>query len=79
VSGTGPASQGRGEEPPSALVTGASRGIGRAIAERLGAAGFALTLSGRHREPLDHRRELRSDRSDRRAPADRELPYVVPA
>jgi NAD(P)-dependent dehydrogenase (short-subunit alcohol dehydrogenase family) len=31
----------------AAIVTGASRGIGRAIAEALGAEGFALTLSAR--------------------------------
>jgi 3-oxoacyl-[acyl-carrier protein] reductase len=40
-------------QPPSALVTGASRGIGRAIAQRLAAAGFRLTLSGRRAESLE--------------------------
>jgi len=38
----------------------ASRGIGRAIAERLAAAGFALTLSGRHQERLDEVARLSS-------------------
>jgi short-subunit dehydrogenase len=37
----------------AAIVTGASRGIGRAIAETLGDEGFALTLSARKAETLE--------------------------
>ena len=41
------------QQRPSALVTGASGGIGRAITLQLARAGFGLTLSGRRPGPLD--------------------------
>jgi NAD(P)-dependent dehydrogenase (short-subunit alcohol dehydrogenase family) len=44
----GPANSGR-----AALVTGASRGIGRAIAEVLGATGFRLTITARQPKQLE--------------------------
>ena len=37
---------------PVALVTGAQRGIGAAIARKLGKAGFALAIAARSAEPL---------------------------
>jgi len=38
---------------PSAIVTGGSRGIGRAIAHVLAESGFAVTVCGRDTEALD--------------------------
>ena len=40
-----------------ALVTGSSRGIGLAIARRLGRLGAAVSLCARHREPLEAARQ----------------------
>ncbi len=41
-----------------AIVTGAGRGIGRAVAIALAQAGFALCLAARTREELEHTRAL---------------------
>jgi short-subunit dehydrogenase len=46
----------------AAIVTGASRGIGRAIAETLGDEGFALTLSARKAHPLEETARELSER-----------------
>ena len=49
----------------AAIVTGASRGIGRAIAETLGDEGFALTLSARKAQTLEETaRDLRDKGSE---------------
>jgi NADP-dependent 3-hydroxy acid dehydrogenase YdfG len=45
----------------TAVVTGASSGIGRAIAERLGSAGARVYLAGRSREPMEHSRRRIED------------------
>src|SRR5215213_3252843 len=39
-------------EPPTALVTGASRGLGRALAVALTARGWRLVIDGRHADRL---------------------------
>lgn len=46
------------QQRPVAVVTGAGRGVGRAIAEELAGAGFDLALIGRTREPLQEVAEL---------------------
>lgn len=57
---------------PAALVTGASRGIGALIAEKLAVAGWDLTVSARSEGPLQERADLLSlhGRSVRAVPAD---------
>lgn len=53
----------------TAVVTGASSGIGRAVAERLGAAGAHVYLAGRTREAMDASR-ARIESSGGRATVD---------
>jgi NAD(P)-dependent dehydrogenase (short-subunit alcohol dehydrogenase family) len=51
--------------PPVALVTGGSRGIGRGIAQRLLADGFAVALLATRPEPADLMAELRDQAPER--------------
>lgn len=48
---------------PAAVVTGASEGIGRAIADRLAAEGLAVILVARRAEPLDKAAAVIAERS----------------
>ncbi len=52
---------------PSAMITGATGGIGRAIASRLARTGYRLTLSGRDRAALA---KVASDLAGRIDPAE---------
>src|ERR1700722_8173085 len=60
-----------GEEPRVAIVTGAGRGIGRAIALELACAGYSLCLAARSRD------ELEETRSQSGLPVDRALIVLV--
>jgi 3-oxoacyl-[acyl-carrier protein] reductase len=53
VDGSGADESTHQQQRPSALVTGASGGIGRAVVAQLARAGFSLTLSGRRAGPLE--------------------------
>ena len=56
-------SQGQPLSGKTAIVTGASSGIGRAIAEKLGRAGAQVYFAGRTREAMDALRIAHQSRS----------------
>jgi short-subunit dehydrogenase len=59
----------------SAIVTGASRGIGFGIAQRLATRGFGLTLAARSKDTLALRRRSSSTRAHQ---VSRSLPAMRP-
>jgi len=63
------------KETPVALITGASRGIGRAVAMGLAQLGYQTILVGRSRTSLDRVAQEICDRGGR---TDELLPWVVP-
>jgi NADP-dependent 3-hydroxy acid dehydrogenase YdfG len=60
-----PMSEARPLAGRTAIVTGASSGIGRAIGERLGGAGATVYLAGRSREPMEQSRARIDDAGGR--------------
>ena len=59
------------------LITGASRGIGRAIAEKLAARGRTLLLHGRNREALAKTCRLVEAKSGKAVPLSYDLRRAV--
>jgi NAD(P)-dependent dehydrogenase (short-subunit alcohol dehydrogenase family) len=65
VSGLADGASGAGDEPRVAVVTGASAGIGRAIAQALGALGWPIALGARRVDQLEETAALITDAGGR--------------